>query len=284
MRPKPNDFPTAFVRPTLGGFHERQVGREMKTSGREPSGGMNDASAKAADVCSSSQVKIFDEPNAKATRRDLINRVWDLLAASPLVVWLLLGLSGSVSQITDLSGREGLSGRLSFGQQLVRITLSVLLIVLILIRVKTVRRSEGLVQRFAAVMGVVTPVVIIALPKSDISDWTMRVSLLLLLIGTVGSFVTLCWLGRSFSVTPQARRLVTSGPYRYIRHPLYLAELVTVFGLQLQFIQPSAFLIFATTLALQIVRMRSEESIMSEAFPAYDDYFRQKARLLPGIY
>ena len=41
--------------------------------------------------------------------------------------------------------------------------------------------------------------------------------------------------GRSVSVMPEARKLVTSGLYRHIRRPLYLVEEIGVLGLFLQF-------------------------------------------------
>jgi len=46
--------------------------------------------------------------------------------------------------------------------------------------------------------------------------------------------LTLSFLGRSFSVMPEARRLVTTGPYSIVRHPLYLFELLGVVGILLQ--------------------------------------------------
>ena len=50
------------------------------------------------------------------------------------------------------------------------------------------------------------------------------VSTVLILVSSVAAVVALLRLGRSFSMMAEARRLVTSRPYRYVRHPLYLVE------------------------------------------------------------
>jgi protein-S-isoprenylcysteine O-methyltransferase Ste14 len=47
-------------------------------------------------------------------------------------------------------------------------------------------------------------------------------------------------LGRSFSVMPEARRLVTNGPYSVIRHPVYLGEAVALAGVTSQYLSPWA--------------------------------------------
>ena len=47
--------------------------------------------------------------------------------------------------------------------------------------------------------------------------------------------VVIFHLGRSFSIVPQARTLVRTGPYKFVRNPLYLAEEVALLGTLLQF-------------------------------------------------
>jgi protein-S-isoprenylcysteine O-methyltransferase Ste14 len=91
-------------------------------------------------------------------------------------------------------------------------------------------------------------------------------------------------LRRSFSVLPEARRLVTSGPYSLIRHPVYLSEEITLFGVMLQFVQPWAFLVFAIQLCFQFARIPFEERVLADAYPEYAEYSSRTARLLPGIY
>src|SRR5205823_343774 len=53
----------------------------------------------------------------------------------------------------------------------------------------------------------------------------------LLAVGMAYSIWALLYLRRSFSILPEARRLVTHGPYGLSRHPLYLGECVAAVGL-----------------------------------------------------
>lgn len=79
-------------------------------------------------------------------------------------------------------------------------------------------------------------------------------------------------LRRSFSVEPVARTLVTEGPYRFARHPIY-ASYVLVYGGMLV-LAPSlalatCLLAWAACIAL---RIRFEERVLTAAFPEYRQY------------
>lgn len=91
-------------------------------------------------------------------------------------------------------------------------------------------------------------------------------------------------LGRSFSLTPEARALVTAGPYRLVRHPLYLSESVTLVAFGLASGRLSFVLVVAAILAVQVMRSRLEERLLSRAFPDYQHRFRGVAHLVPGLY
>ena len=110
------------------------------------------------------------------------------------------------------------------------------------------------------------------------------VSLALLVAGHFLCAVTLLQLGRSFSVMPEARKLVTAGLYSRIRHPLYMAETVAVLGVFLQYRSLGAALLVAAQFAVQLWRMREEEKVLEAQFPDYAEYRARTARLLPGVY
>jgi protein-S-isoprenylcysteine O-methyltransferase Ste14 len=82
----------------------------------------------------------------------------------------------------------------------------------------------------------------------------------------------------------EARRLVTSGPYRFVRHPLYLAEELAIIGISMQFFSLSTAFVLAVQIAFQLRRMRNEEAVLTESFAEYAAYRQRTARLLPGIY
>ena len=91
-------------------------------------------------------------------------------------------------------------------------------------------------------------------------------------------------LARSISIMPEARRLITTGPYTLVRHPLYLGEIVATAGLALQYLMPWALLLLGLHCMFQFERMRYEERVLAQAFPHYRDYMAQTARLVPGVY
>ena len=101
--------------------------------------------------------------------------------------------------------------------------------------------------------------------------------------GMAWLFVSVLSLGRCFGVLPEARGLVTRGPYRLVRHPVYLGELAACFGLTLA--APSARnLAVALAFAVaQAVRMRLEEQALSARFPEYADYSKRTPRLVPRL-
>ncbi len=107
---------------------------------------------------------------------------------------------------------------------------------------------------------------------------------LLLAGGLVFSLYSLATLRSSFSLVPEARRLVTTGPYRWVRHPLYLGESMSGLGLILPGLSPLSAGVFAVYFAAQLTRMQLEERVLREEFPDYPAWARRTRRLIPFIY
>jgi len=91
-------------------------------------------------------------------------------------------------------------------------------------------------------------------------------------------------LGKCFGVLPEARGLVTSGPYRLVRHPVYLGEIGACTGLAVAAPTLANAAILALFVAAQAVRMRLEERALERAFAEYADYRARTPRLIPRFW
>jgi protein-S-isoprenylcysteine O-methyltransferase Ste14 len=95
------------------------------------------------------------------------------------------------------------------------------------------------------------------------------------LVGAVLCLWPLWHLRRSFSLEPEARTLVTSGPYRLARHPIYTVYLLINAGMLLRHLTLPLAIVLALWLVLLLVRVRYEEGVLAAAFPEYPEYRRR---------
>lgn len=86
-----------------------------------------------------------------------------------------------------------------------------------------------------------------------------------------------------FAANPTEGPLITSGPYRYIRNPIYAAVwLASWTGIAVHWSLLHAFLGLAILAAL-IVKIFCEELLLRHKYPEYGEYAQRTARLIPFL-
>jgi protein-S-isoprenylcysteine O-methyltransferase Ste14 len=157
-----------------------------------------------------------------------------------------------------------------------------------LVRKPLLRQAEGWLPRTSAyVATLITPAFYLACSRWA-PDWIKSSSLPLVGVGmtlwVAGAYLGIWCVFRlrsAFSIEPQARTLVTSGPYRLARHPVYASYLLQYGGIALSHLTPAAVAVFFLWLAVVSLRITYEESTLTAAFPQYAEYRSRVGRFAP---
>lgn len=108
--------------------------------------------------------------------------------------------------------------------------------------------------------------------------------LFIMALGEALTVAGMLWLGRSFSIMSEARELVTGGLYRFVRHPLYAGEILSMWGFFAA--RPCWWTLLGCALfnALQALRARVEEQKLTRAHPVYAEYRKKTGFLFPRLF
>jgi protein-S-isoprenylcysteine O-methyltransferase Ste14 len=119
-------------------------------------------------------------------------------------------------------------------------------------------------------------------PSTDVTE----IGLVITLLGAALALIAFLSLGSNFSIVPEARSLVVTGPYRWIRHPMYFAELLMIAGFAVSGLRVTGVIGVVSVLGLQIYRIRVEERLLSTSFRGAHEEFvsRTRYRLLPLVW
>src|SRR6202008_896296 len=158
-----------------------------------------------------------------------------------------------------------------------------LLALLIITRSPAKAQADGVLPRIAAFVGSYLPWTITFFGQTD-QALPNLLSTACVLIGMIMMLVTIRYLGRSFSLVPQARNVVQTGPYRWIKHPLYLAEEIAVLGVVLRNLTPLTVGLLVLHIGVQICRIYYEEDLLRRNCPEYSSYEASRWRLIPYVW
>jgi protein-S-isoprenylcysteine O-methyltransferase Ste14 len=203
-------------------------------------------------------------PSADALRRRLLTvvlaGVWLLFAQAHLVHWYRTGHANGL------------------GMMVVETVIAVLFIV----RREPLTTSRRWGAWAATAIGTFGSLAI--RPTADPVAGLGQPALVLQLVGAAVALMSLFAIGRSFGLVAANRGIKTSGPYSFVRHPVYAGYLIVDCGYLLE--NPSAWnaAVLAVATMGQIARISCEEELLAHD-PEYANYRRRvRYRLVPLIY
>ena len=79
-------------------------------------------------------------------------------------------------------------------------------------------------------------------------------------------------------------KLVTNGPYKWLRHPIYAAVIYFFLASIIAYPNIKTIIAVLSIIISTIVRMLLEEKTLSENFEAYDAYYKQTKRFIPFVF
>jgi protein-S-isoprenylcysteine O-methyltransferase Ste14 len=147
-----------------------------------------------------------------------------------------------------------------------------------------VATSDSVTAHAAAIAATWLPFTVPLQPGAPPGQGRQAVSDVLLICGTAWAVWSLRYLDRNVSVLAQAREVVAQGPYRWVRHPLYVGEIVSSLGLAIAVNSYAGVALWLVFCGLQVYRAAREEQVLLQALPAYRSYRARTAALLPGVF
>ena len=168
-------------------------------------------------------------------------------------------------------------------QQALALSYFTMLVVLYAVRLPQRGSDRRFAVIFVAFSGTFAAIGASFLPGGTRRDGLVVVADILATAGLAYSVWGLAYLRRSFSIIPEARRLVTGGPYGLSRHPLYLGEVTTAIGVNMATAGWLSGLAIVYFIACELMRIRWEERILALTFPSeYPEYARRVPRYIPN--
>jgi protein-S-isoprenylcysteine O-methyltransferase Ste14 len=214
---------------------------------------------------------------------------YDLVMRIPIVVWAAaLALRSAAGLEQYMRAADPALPNAVFAVEIaMRLSVTAYLVILVptvVMRSSPIGRSRGAEPRISAFVGTFLITAVTLFPRNELSLVAELGSAVLITTGDAFAVIALTQLRRSFSIMPEARELVTSGLYRFVRHPLYLAEAIATIGTVAQFLSVWTLILLLVQFLFQLRRMKNEETVLTEAFPHFAVYQKKTARLIPGIY
>src|SRR5438477_12278774 len=211
---------------------------------------------------------------------------WRDLVLGRLLPSLFFGLFLTREPLPRWRGVQGIhrpSDLLFVLQQALALAYFGLLVVLYAVRLPQRGTDHRLAVIFIAFSGTFAAIGASFLPGGTRREGLVVFADLLATAGLAYSVWGLAYLRRSFSIIPEARRLVSGGPYGLSRHPVYLGEVATAIGINIATGGWLSAVALAYFVICELLRIGWEERILAQAFSGeYPEYARRVPRYIPN--
>jgi len=192
----------------------------------------------------------------------------------------LITAASAVRGVAHALGQPATHAWLLAGYDILRAGVGIAFAVFTIGRAEPCRRARNPLA-YAACAGAMASVILFAQPPRSTPEGLVIAGEALAVGAYLWLLASVLTLGRCFGVLPEARGLVSRGPYRMVRHPVYLGEIGACIGLAVASPSPRNAAALAALIVAQSLRMRLEEGALSDAFPDYAAYAAETPRLVP---
>jgi protein-S-isoprenylcysteine O-methyltransferase Ste14 len=198
-------------------------------------------------------------------------------------LFIVIYLIGTVQTAGRLSSSGvTLDDYLAVANRVLRLAFFSMLVVMYVIRLPSKKADRRPFVVLVSFVGTFCIVATSFLPANPHGPTALLASDVLITTGMAWAVWGLAYLRRSFSIIPEARRLVTGGPFALSRNPLYLGEGIASIGVVLPGFSIWHALLFAVFVASQLLRIGWEQKVLVQAFgDDYRTYLRRVPMLVP---
>jgi protein-S-isoprenylcysteine O-methyltransferase Ste14 len=223
-------------------------------------------------------------PGGPPRRRDwadlVFGRTLPALFFGLFIVYELLVTTVAATRLSQPG--SGVDDYLAFVNRALRLAFFTMLVVLYVVRLPSRKADRRPFVVLVSMAGTFSVLLTSYLPSVPHGPAFLLASDVLVTVGMAWAVYGLAYLRRSFSILPEARRLVTGGPFALSRNPLYLGEGVASIGVVLPGFGVWHLVLLAVFAGSQLLRIRWEQRVLLDAFGAeYQRYLKKVPMLIP---
>jgi protein-S-isoprenylcysteine O-methyltransferase Ste14 len=117
--------------------------------------------------------------------------------------------------------------------------------------------------------------------------WLSFAAFILTLSGIIICATALIQLGENLTPVPTPRKsgkLVETGIYKFIRHPIYTGLVLIVTGIAIYNLSYQRLIITGIIFFFFLYKLKYEESLLKEKYPDYANYIKRTGRMFPKLW